>query len=78
MAVYTVGAVWDDRRNTSRVVPVSPNAWKECREACERWARDNPAHFRWLLDGHPTMTHAEHVERFGEPYVSHRGNRGVV
>jgi len=78
MPLYTVGAQWDDKRNTSRVVPVSPLAAKACREACERWAKANPAHFRWLLDGHPTLTHAEHVERFGEPYKGVRARLEAV
>lgn len=69
-------AVFDPRRNTSRVHAVPPGAAAECRRACREWAERNPAHYRWLLDGHPTLTDAEHRARFGEPYQRTVAKRG--
>jgi hypothetical protein len=60
--------VWDEHRNTSRVFPVSPDALPAALKAC---AGIEPALRRWVEDGHPTLTEAEHVQRFGESYVKH-------
>jgi hypothetical protein len=68
--VYAVGAAarWHGRRNTSGITPVEPGALKAATEALDRLHYDQPALVQWIADGYPTMTEAEHVERFGEPY----------
>jgi hypothetical protein len=72
--VYVVGKArrFDERRNSSAVVAPPPDALPNALRAMATWRRENPAHAQWIADGYPTMTEAEHVERFGEPYVSHR------
>jgi hypothetical protein len=67
------GFVFDERRNTSRVWPVPPEALDQARHA---FNRIDPTLRRWLLDGHPTLTEAEHVERFGAAYDTTRPGRG--
>lgn len=62
------GAGWDERRNTSRVFPVPVAAPGEYRRQFERLRHEQPALVQWILDGHPTLTEAEHLGRFGEPY----------
>ena len=37
-------------------------------EACADLRRRDPELVRWIEDGHPTLTDAEHVARFGKPY----------
>jgi hypothetical protein len=59
---------FDERRNTSQVFPVPPNALPDARRALVILRREHPELVRWLLDGHPTLTEAEHVDRFGGPY----------
>lgn len=65
--MYAVGAAarWDERRNTSKVQPVPPDALPAAFAALDRLRDDDPALVRWILDGHPTLTEAEHFERFG-------------
>ena len=61
-------AVFDDHRNSSRVFPVEPGALEAARAASARFCAEQPAHVLWLVDGHPTLTEADHVARFGETY----------
>jgi hypothetical protein len=61
-------SIWDDRRNTSRVRPVPPDAVPNALRALVRLRTDKPKLVRWIEEGYPTMTEAEHVARFGEPY----------
>ncbi len=61
-------AQWDQRRNSSLVIPPPPNALPDALAALRRFRETNPALHRWITDGHPLLTDAEHVERFGEPY----------
>lgn len=63
---------WDERRNTSRVFPVPPDAFPNALRALAQFRRTDPARAQWIEDGAPTLTDAEHVERFGEPYKGHR------
>lgn len=68
-------AVWDDRRNTSRVQKVPPHALPEALDALARFRRAHPAHAAWIAEGAPTLTDDEHVRRFGEPYKTTRARR---
>lgn len=70
------GAGWDDRRNTSRVTMPLPNALPDALGALERLRREQPALVRWVEDGAPRLTEAEHVERFGEPHAGRARRRG--
>ena len=67
---------WDERRNTSQVFPVPPDALPNALRALAALRRDQPALVQWIEDGHPTLTEAEHLERFGEPYRCVRSRRG--
>ncbi len=69
------GPTWDERRNTSRVFAVAPHAFKDATVSLAALRRDQPALVRWLEDGHPTLTHDEHVARFGEPYRGVKSRR---
>lgn len=69
------GPTWDPRRNTSRVWPVPPHAIKDALRALASLRREQPALVAWLESGAPTLTHAEHLERFGEPYRGVRARR---
>ena len=68
-------AVWDDRRNTSSVRKVPPNALPEALEALAYFRRTQPALAAWIAEGAPTLTDDEHVRRFGEPYTASRRRR---
>lgn len=59
---------FDERRNTSRVFPVPPNALPDARRALAQLRRDDPALVQWIRDGYPTLSEAEHVARFGGAY----------
>lgn len=71
-AIPRQSAIWDDHRNSSAVFDVPPHAADEALEALARLRRDDPALVKWICDGAPRLTEAEHVERFGEPYGGHR------
>lgn len=60
---------WDERRNSSRVFPVSPDALDNARRALAAFHRNDPALYEWVTEGAPNLTHEQHVERFGEPYA---------
>jgi hypothetical protein len=64
----TTGAAWDERRNTSRVIPPPPGAHREALACCAALRRTHPALWQWIVDGHPTLTEAEHFARFGKQY----------
>ncbi len=72
MSLYTVGATWDERRNTSRLFEPDPGAVDAALRAIRVWRRLEPAHAQWVADGAPALTEAEHLERFGGAYQSHR------
>jgi hypothetical protein len=59
---------WNHSRNTSAVFQPPPNALPDARRALAILRRDHPDLVQWLLNGHPTMTEAEHFERFGVHY----------
>lgn len=69
-------AVWDERRNTSRVTKVTHEDVRQARAALERFRRDDPELVSWIEAGHPRLTDAEHVRRFGEPYTPLTRRRG--
>lgn len=56
---------WDERRNTSRVFPVHPDALPQALAALRRI---DPALRAWVEAGAPRLTEAEHLERFGAPF----------
>lgn len=68
-AVPRQSAIWDERRNTSSASRVPPNALPEALAALRRVP---PELRRWIVDGAPRLTEAEHLERFGEPYKALR------
>lgn len=63
---------FDERRNTSRTFAVPPNALPDALRALAGLRARDPELVRWIEDGHPNLTDAEHVERFGEPYNGKR------
>jgi hypothetical protein len=50
------------------VILPPPNALPDAIRALASFRRDDPAHAQWILDGFPTLSEAEHLRRFGEPY----------
>ncbi len=71
-AIPRQGSIWDERRNTSQVRPVPPDALANALKALAKFRREQPAHAAWIIGGYPTLTHAEHVRRFGHPYARAR------
>ncbi len=65
-------AVFDERRNSSRVWPVPPTALPEAIEALERFKRQHPDLYGWVASGAPRLSHGQHTALFGEPYKPHR------
>jgi hypothetical protein len=61
-------SVWDERRNSSRVFPVPPDALPNALRALAAFRRAAPEHAAWIDEGFPTLTEREHLERFGEQY----------
>ena len=59
---------YDERRNTSRVFPVTVQDGENARRAVTALRRTDPALVQWIEDGHPRLTEAEHIQRFGVPY----------
>jgi hypothetical protein len=68
-------SVWDNRRNTSQVQPVPPNAYPDAMRALAAFRRSSPAHVTWIEEGYPTLTDAEHVARFGVQYGRKKKSR---
>jgi hypothetical protein len=66
------GFVFDEHRNTSRVWPVPPDALPAALAALRSL---DPDLRRWIEDGAPNLTDAEHVARFCEPYQATRSRR---
>jgi hypothetical protein len=69
-AVVAFGANtrWDERRNSSAVLPVPPDALPNALRALAAFRRDQPALYAWVAAGAPRLSEAEHLARFGEPY----------
>lgn len=62
-------AVFDERRNTSRVWPVNAEDIERYESAIARLRRDDPKLIAWLEAGAPAIhSEAEHIRWFGEPY----------
>lgn len=72
---YQGPARWDEHRNTSRVFAVPPQTHDELRAALAHFRRTEPAHVAWIEDGHPNLTAAEHIARFGQPYKATRSRK---
>lgn len=67
--LYTVGAGFDEHRNTSRVFGVDPQALDESARWSARFRKVYPRMTAWLAAGAPPIrSGAEHVEWFGVPY----------
>lgn len=73
-ALHVAGAAreWDERRNSSRVIPPAPDALPNALRALAAFERDYPALHSWISEGAPTLSDAEHLTRFGEPYRATR------
>jgi hypothetical protein len=69
---YALGAVFNEKRNTSRVWPVPPDALPNALSSLAAFRRSDPALYAWVAEGAPRLSEAEHVERFGEPYKKRR------
>lgn len=65
-------AIFDERRNSSRVFPVPPDALPNARRALAGLRRDYPELVAWIEEGAPRLTAEQHYARFGEPFASHR------
>lgn len=68
MHVPRAASQFDERRNSSRVFPVSEQDGINARRALAALHRDQPELCAWIKEGYPTLTEAEHLARFGEPY----------
>lgn len=68
---------FDERRNTSRTFAVSPNALPDALRALARLRVTDPDLVRWIEEGHPTLTAAEHFERFGAEHEGKRARRAA-
>lgn len=62
---------FDERRNTSRVFPVTAQDAENARRALASFRASDPALYEWVAAGAPNLTEAEHVARFGQPYHRH-------
>lgn len=62
------GPTFNDRRNTSRVFPVPPDALPAALDELRRFREREPELVEWIEAGAPRLTHAEHRARFGVDY----------
>jgi len=67
---FGAAAQWDQRRNSSLVIPVAPDALPNAMRALRAFRESDPALYAWVAEGAPNLTGDEHVQRFGEPYRS--------
>lgn len=66
-------AVWDDRRNSSRVFDVPPHALEDAERALAQLRRSEPLLVAWLEAGAPPIhSEADHVRWFGTAYADKR------
>lgn len=77
MSLHVVGGQYDERRNTSAVRQVPPDALPRALAALATFRRMDAPLVRWLEDGHPTLTDAEHHARFGGPYQRTRTRKAT-
>lgn len=77
-AIPRQSAQWDERRNSSRVFPVTPEDIERGQAAYAILKRLHPALCQWIEDGHPHLTEGEHLARFGEPYRATRSRSARV
>lgn len=61
-------ARFDERRNSSRVFPVPPDALPNALRALAGLRGEYPELVAWIEEGAPNLTAAEHYARFGEDY----------
>ena len=69
-------AVFDERRNSSRVFPVPPHALRDAVRALEQLRRDDVELVSWIEAGAPRLTHDEHRRRFGADWAPSSSRRG--
>src|SRR5690348_16882651 len=62
-------AIFDERRNSSRVFPVPPDALPNAMRALAGLRRDYPELVSWIEEGAPRLTAEEHYARFGEDFA---------
>lgn len=48
--------------------PTPPGAVEAALQAIRSYVRKHPKHARWIVEGHPPMSHEEHYERFGKAF----------
>ena len=68
MSIPRQSSIWDDSRNSSQVKLPAPDAFPKAVRALAGLRDTHPELVQWIVDGHPTLTEAEHLERFGVPY----------
>jgi hypothetical protein len=66
---------WDQRRNTSQLQPVPPDALPNARRALSALRRAEAALVAWIEEGYPLLTEDEHIARFGEPWQAPSSSR---
>lgn len=72
----TTGRHWDDRRNSSQVRQPAHDALRRALGACAALRQADPDLVAWVEAGAPTLSEAEHLERFGFAHAGRfrRGN----
>jgi hypothetical protein len=71
VAVPRQSAVWDERRNSSRVTPPGPAAAADARERLDSFRAQQPQLAAWVEAGAPPIrSDDEHRRWFGEPYAA--------
>ena len=70
-------AVWDERRNSSRVFPVPPDALPNALAALARFKASQPDLYAWVAGGAPNLTHGQHMALFNEPYRATRSRKAA-
>jgi hypothetical protein len=68
-------AVFDERRNSSRVWPVPPTALPEAEAALAAFKRSQPDLYEWVASGAKNLTHGQHVATFAEQYHATRSRK---
>ena len=68
-------AVWDERRNSSRVFPVSQEDVENAQTALARFKASQPDLYEWVASGAPNLTEGQHVAMFGEQYRATRSKK---
>jgi len=68
-------AVFDERRNSSRVWPVTEEDVENAARALAAFKTSQPDLYGWVASGAPRLTHGQHSALFGEPYKATRSRK---